>query len=153
MGKTSRIPHVYIMFMLVMLLVVLSWIVPAGEYDRIVDPNNPALQVVDPDSFHYVDDAKPISLLDYFKAFHIGVAQSVDIIVMLLLAVGSLYLLEVSGAIGAGIHSLLNVAAGKERLIIALLIVVFATLGTIGFGEGGDPLYPAGRQCHHGHGV
>lgn len=143
MKKTGNIPHVYIMFMLVMLLVVaLSWVVPSGEYNRIADPDNPGLLVVDPDSFHYVDDAKPITVMDYFRAFHIGVAQSVDIIVMLLIVVGALYLLETSGAIGAAIHSLLRIAAGKETLIISLLILIFATLGTIGFGEGGIPFIP-----------
>ncbi|CAM5209372.1 YfcC family protein OS=Lysinibacillus sphaericus OX=1421 GN=LS41612_14495 PE=4 SV=1 [Lysinibacillus sphaericus] len=38
--KGINFPHVYIMFMLVMLLVViLSWIVPSGEYERIVNPD------------------------------------------------------------------------------------------------------------------
>lgn len=37
--KGINFPHVYIMFLLVMLLVVaLSWIVPSGQYERTVNP-------------------------------------------------------------------------------------------------------------------
>lgn len=46
------------------------------------------------------------------------------------------------GQLGQAIHSLLRIAADKETLIITLLILIFATLGTIGFGEGGIPFIP-----------
>ena len=37
--KGFNFPHVYIMFLLVMLLVIaLSWIVPSGQYERTLDP-------------------------------------------------------------------------------------------------------------------
>lgn len=143
--KGFQIPHVYIMFMLVMFVVViLSFIVPPGEFERIPDPNNPNIMQVNPDAFHYVDRAevKRITPLDFFGAMHQGVTGAGDIIVMLLIACGTLYLLEESGAIGAGINALLRQAEGKENLIMASLLIVFAILGAIGFGEGGIPFMP-----------
>lgn len=80
--------------------------------------------------------------MDFFSALHNGVVQSADIIVMLLFASGALYILEKSGAIAAGIHKLLRVAGGKEKLIILALLTLFAIMGTIGFGEGGIPFIP-----------
>ena len=80
--------------------------------------------------------------MDFFTALHNGVVQSADIIVMLLFASGALYLLEKSGSIAAGIHTLLRVAHGKEKLIIFVLLLVFSIMGTIGFGEGGIPFIP-----------
>ncbi|MFJ7667067.1 YfcC family protein [Lysinibacillus sp. NPDC097195] len=140
--KGINFPHVYIMFMLVMLLVVLlSWIVPSGEYERNVNPDT-GITELNTEKFAYVAQAKPIGFMDFFTALHNGVVQSADIIVMLLFASGALFILEKSGAIAAGIHKLLSVAAGKEKLIIVSLLVLFSILGTIGFGEGGIPFIP-----------
>lgn len=135
-------PHVYLMFLLVMLLVVaLSWIVPSGQYERVIDPET-GIEKLNTDVFTYVTQENSIGFLDFFSALHNGVVQSADIIVMLLFASGALYLLEKSGAITAGIHKLLRIAAGKEKLIIVVLLTVFAIMGTIGFGEGGIPFIP-----------
>lgn len=140
--KGFNFPHVYIMFLLVMLLVVvLSWIVPSGQYERVVDPKT-GIEQLNTDVFNYVEQENAIGFMDFFSALHNGVVQSADIIVMLLFASGALYLLEKSGAIAAGIHKLLRVAAGKEKLIIFVLLTVFAIMGTIGFGEGGIPFIP-----------
>lgn len=137
-----KMPHVYILLILVMaLVVVLSWVVPSGEFARVQDPNTGQM-VVDPNNFSYVEKTNPISLLDFFTAIHIGIVQSGDIIVMLLLAVGSIYLVEKSGAIAAGIHKLLEISQGKELLLICILTLVFTIMGAIGFGEGGLPFIP-----------
>ena len=140
--KGINFPHVYIMFMLVMLLVVvLSWVVPSGQYERVVNEET-GITELNTDKFEYVDNVDPIGFMDFFTALHNGVVQSADIIVMLLFASGALFILEKSGAIAAGIHKLLSVAAGKEKLIITSLLILFSVLGTIGFGEGGIPFIP-----------
>ncbi|MCG3087327.1 YfcC family protein [Sporosarcina cyprini] len=140
--KGINFPHVYIMFLLVMLLVVaLSWIVPSGQYERVVDPET-GITKLNTEVFNYVDTEKPIGFMDFFAALHKGVVQSADIIVMLLFASGALYILEKSGAIAAGIHKLLRIAGGKEKLIIFALLTLFTIMGTIGFGEGGIPFIP-----------
>jgi len=137
-----KLPHVYIIFMVVMLIVVLlSWIVPSGEFARVQDPNTGAM-MVDPNNFTYDVESKPISFLDYFTALHTGVVESAGIIGLLLLASGSIAIVNKSGAMGAGIQALLKVAKGKETLILILLAAVFAVLGTMGLGEGGLPFIP-----------
>ncbi|WP_391206336.1 YfcC family protein [Psychrobacillus sp. L4] len=140
--KGFNLPHVYIMFILVMLLVVaLSWIVPSGQYERVQNPDT-GITELNTEHFAYVDQANPIGFMDFFTALHNGVVQSADIIVMLLFASGALYILEKSGAIAAGIHKLLRVADGKEKIVIIALITLFSIMGTIGFGEGGIPFIP-----------
>ena len=50
-----KMPHVYILLILVMaLVVVLSWVVPSGEFARVQDPNTGQM-VVDPNNFSYVE--------------------------------------------------------------------------------------------------
>ncbi|SCZ78581.1 YfcC family protein [Acidaminobacter hydrogenoformans] len=140
--KGFQLPHVYIIFLIVMLLVVgLSWIVPSGEYARVADPNTGAM-IVDPTQFASGVEAKPITVFDYFKALHNGVVESAGIIVMLLLASGSIHLLNKSGAMGAGIQALIRVSGGKEIGIMLILAFVFTLMGTIGLGEGGIPFIP-----------
>ncbi len=140
--KSFKLPHVYILLMIVMaIIVVLSWVIPSGEFGQVQDPVTGRM-IIDPNNFQYIKDVKPITFMDFFTAIHTGIVQSGDIIVMLLLAVGSIYLVEKSGAIAAGVHRLLEVSKGKEILVISILTLIFTILGAIGFGEGGLPFIP-----------
>lgn len=140
--KGFNLPHVYILLMAVMLIVVLlSFVIPSGQFGLIEDPNTGRM-VVNPNDFNYVENDTPIGFMDFFTAIHTGIAQSADIIVMLLMAVGAIYLLEKSGTIAAGIHKLLEVSEGRELIVISILTLIFTTLGAIGFGEGGLPFIP-----------
>lgn len=140
--KGFQLPHVYILLMIVMLIVVaLSFVVPSGEFGVIEDPSTGRM-VVNPNDFNYVVQDNPISFMDFFQSIHVGVAESADIIVMLFIAVGAIYILEKSGTIAAGIHKLLEISEGKELLVISILTLIFAILGAIGFGEGGLPFIP-----------
>lgn len=140
--KSFKLPHVYVLLISVMLIVViLSWIVPSGEFAKIVDPTSGRTSI-DPNNFSYLPNSDPITFMDFFTAIHLGIVQSGDIIVMLLVAVGSIYLVEKSGAIGAGIHKILEISKGKELLVISILTLIFSILGAIGMGEGGLPFIP-----------
>lgn len=137
-----KIPHVYIMFMIVMVFVVIiASFVPAGEYKRVKNEKTGVL-TIDTNDFKFVKDSKRIGFLDFFSAFHKGVVRAANIIVLLLIASGAIYVLESSGAIDAGIKTLLKKSSGKEYFIMIALGMVFSTFGSIGFAEGGIPLYP-----------
>ena len=140
--KGFKLPHVYITLMIVMLIVVgLSWIIPSGEFVQVQDPNTGRM-VIDPTQFNYLTKNDHISVLDFFTAIHVGIAQSGDIIFNLLIASAVLYMIEESGAISAGVHKILAVSEGKEIFIVATLTLIFTILGAIGFGEGGIPFIP-----------
>ena len=66
--KEFRMPHVFIILLLIMLFVViLSYIIPSGSYERITDAAT-GLSVIDPDTFQYVENENPIGFMDYFEA-------------------------------------------------------------------------------------
>ncbi len=139
--KEFKLPHVYILMSCVMLFIVLlSFIVPSGEMGRIEDDKG--RMVVDPTDFHYVDDTKTITPMDFFKSMHEGIIDSADIVIMLCLAAGAIHIVEQSGTIKSGIESLLKVSAGKEYMIIAVLIIAFSILGTAGISEETIPIIP-----------
>src|SRR5699024_11319922 len=108
--KGLSFPHVYIMFLLVMLFVVgLSWIVPSGEYERELDPET-GVEHLNTEVFAYVANDNPIGFMDFFVALHNGVVQAAAILVVLLFPSGSFFVLETSDAIAAGIHAILKLA-------------------------------------------
>lgn len=136
-----KMPHVYLMLIGVMLFIVLlSYIVPSGEMGRIEDKNG--RMVVDPTTYERVDDAKPITVMDFFESLHLGMVESADIAIMLCIAAGGIFLVEQSGAIQAGIQSLLKISQGKESAIIIVLTLTFSSLGMAGILEETVPMIP-----------
>lgn len=137
-----QMPHVYIIFLLVMILVViLSHFIPAGEFAKTLDPLTNKMKI-DPTQFNYLLDVKPIGFIDFFTAIHQGIVNAGHLIVLVLMASGAIYVLEQSGSLAAGIHSLLKISSGKEKLVIIALSFVMSLMGAIGFGEGALPFYP-----------
>ncbi|MGE9958398.1 YfcC family protein [Cloacibacillus porcorum] len=140
--KPFKLPHVYIIFIIIMLIVVLlSWIVPSGEFGRVQDPVTKQM-IVDPSDFHYIEKSGHITPLAFFQSIHDGIVQSGDIVISLLLIAGVIALIESTGAIAAGIHKILEISAGKELTVIVVLMTIFTVMGAIGFGEGGMPFFP-----------
>ena len=70
--KKFAFPHtLVIIFCMIIFVAILTYIIPAGSYDRIeVDGR----QVVDPNSFHYVE-GNPASVFDIFVAVPSGMKQ------------------------------------------------------------------------------
>ncbi len=141
-GKKFKLPHVYLLLILIMIFVViLSWIVPSGEFAQVQDPNSGRM-LIDPNNYSVVPKTAPITLMSFFTAIHDGIVQSAAIIVLLLMASGAIYVLEKSGSINAGIHRILEVSKGKEIFVVVILMLVFTIMGVIGFAEGGLPFLP-----------
>ena len=69
--KGFHMPHVFIILLVIMLfIVVLSYIIPSGMYERIED--SAGITVIDPDTFSYVENENPIGFMDYFEAVYTG---------------------------------------------------------------------------------
>ncbi len=140
--KTFRMPHVYLIFLMVMLLVViLGMIVPRGSFERSVDPDT-GRTIVNTEAFHYVDDRTPPSVMEFFESIHNGIVQSADVVVSMLLVSGVICLLQMTGALAGGVHKLLETFEGKELLVITGLFTLFTFIGAMGMGESALPLLP-----------
>ena len=58
-----KMPHTYVILTMILLTVVaLTYIIPAGEYDRILDPVSNKMIVI-PESFHFTQGVRPGSLI------------------------------------------------------------------------------------------
>lgn len=144
-AKTSaafRMPHVFVILLVIMLLVVvLSYLIPSGMYTRVVDEATD-ITVVVPGTFQYVENENPITWMDYFEAVYQGFVNGASIMGTLFISSGVIYLLEVSGAFRAGIHIILSKTKGREFSVICIFYTIFVLFGVLGFGEAAYPFYP-----------
>lgn len=145
--KTSKssgfhMPHVFIILLLIMLfVVVLSYIIPSGSYERITDEAS-GISVVDPNTFQYVENENPITFMDYFEAVYNGFVNGATIMGTLFISSGMIYLLEGSGAFGAGINAILKKTKGREFSVVCIFYTIFVIFGVLGYGEAAYPFYP-----------
>ena len=144
-GKTQKkgfhMPHVFIILLVIMLFVViLSYLIPSGLYERIEDASG--ITVIDPDTFQYVENETPITFMDYFEAVYTGFVNGATIMGTLFISSGVIYLLEVSGSFGAGINMILKKTKGKEFSVVCIFYTIFVVFGVLGYGEAAYPFYP-----------
>ena len=139
--KGFHMPHVFIILLAIMLfIVVLSYIIPSGMYERFEDAAG--ITVIDPDTFSYVENENPITFMDYFEAIYTGFVNGATIMGTLFISSGMIYLLEVSGAFGAVISAILKKTKGKEFSVVCIFYTVFVIFGVLGYGEAAYPFYP-----------
>ncbi len=120
-----------------LLFVVLTWIVPSGEYARqVIDDKT----VVVAGTYQSLE-ANPQGVGDLLMAPIKGIVGAAHIIAFVLLVGGAFSILSATGALDAGLGSVLKYAQrnpGMRHLIIPLLMVFFSLAGsTFGMSEEG----------------
>ena len=104
----KKVPHTYvIIFALIALCAVLTWIIPGGEFDReIVSVNGVDREVIKSDSFHYVESN--VQTWQLFSAFFDGFVNTANIIAFILMIGGAFWILNETKSIDIGIYSFLK---------------------------------------------
>lgn len=128
-----RIPHTYVLLIsLTVLAAVLTWVVPAGRYERAVERGR---TLIDPASFHAVQ-AQPAGIFEILLAFPKALVEVADIIFYIFIIGGAFGVLNRTGLIQGGIQTLVRRIGGRQALIVPVLTLVFAIGGgTIGIAE------------------
>lgn len=138
----KKIPHTYvIVFSIVVLCAVLTWIVPGGAFAReTVNVNGIDRSVVVPGSFHYIE--KNPQTWQVFSALFEGFVDKADIIVFILIIGGAFWIMNESKAIDVAIGSVLRFtkrignrgvirAIGADNLIFIVIMTVFSFFGAV----------------------
>lgn len=115
-----------ILFMIIILTWLATFIVPSGEYaSEVVDGKT----VIQADSFRYIE-SPPVSFFDTLKAIPKGITDAATLIVMIFIIGGAIRIFDGSGAIKAAIYSVSD-AIGRERSewLLAVLMLFFGFLG------------------------
>ncbi|WP_054948833.1 YfcC family protein [Numidum massiliense] len=140
--KRFKIPHTYaILFIIIVLATVATYVVPAGEYERVEEDGK---TVVVGDSYHAVDSS-PVGLFDLFKAIPQGMEKGATIIFYIFLVGGAFGIIRETGAIEAGIQKAVHRLENREKLLIPATMFVFSIGGaTMGMSEESIIFVPIG---------
>jgi uncharacterized ion transporter superfamily protein YfcC len=154
--RSFALPSAYtILFILILLTAAATWIVPAGTYEYNAD-GEPV-----PGTYHQIEHDPQKILLDSIKAPINGLYGiedetgnisfwnygelfgAIDVALFIIIIGGFLGVTMKTGAINAGIARVVTSMAGREKLMIPILMIIFALGGTsYGMAEETLAFYP-----------
>lgn len=125
-----------ILFAIILVMTILTWVVPSGSYEYREDGEPIA------GSYHQVEDQRqPITSV--VTAPLEGLYEAIDIAAFILMVGGFLGVVAKTGAIDAGIANIIRLLKGREKLLIPILMCAFALGGTtFGMAEETIAFYP-----------
>jgi len=143
MFKKGKIPHTYvIVFFIIVIAAVLTWIIPGGEFNRIEKPmpDGSTRVIIEPDSFSYVENEP--QTWQVFSSIFDGFVDKANIIVFILLIGGAFWIMNASKAIDVGIYSFLRFTKrvehwkffklfGVDNVVITLIMLMFSVFGAV----------------------
>ena len=137
-------PNAYVILsLLIIMAMVMTWVLPAGEYQRYVDETT-GRTVVDPESFVYIEKS-PVGIFDMLRAVPRGLQESSTVIMFIFIVSGTIQIVRGTGALDAGLRLLILRMKGKDIFVICAVSIVTSLLGAIfGFAQQIIPLIPLG---------
>ncbi len=154
MQSTKRkwsLPHTYVLlFVIIVLVALLTWIVPSGIFERqqLEIADGYVASTVVPGTFRAVDKVTEDrdlrqGLFDVFSAPAKGVVHAADVIAFVLIVGGAFGIIMRTGAIDRGLHVLATSLSNQGIVVIPIMITLFSLGGsTFGMSEEVLPLYP-----------
>ncbi|RKD33145.1 YfcC family protein [Thermohalobacter berrensis] len=141
MRKGFKMPTAYtILFSIIVVIAILTWIVPAGQYEY-VDPNASKLEPI-PGTYERAEQ-NPQGLWEVLYAPIKGFYDAMDIELFVLVIGGFLAIVMKTGAIDAGIGHVVRRLEGREKWMIPILMILFGLGGTTyGMAEETIAFYP-----------
>lgn len=136
--KKFRMPTAYtILFLLLVLVAVATWFIPAGAYDRAGEDETPVAG-----TYRQVEQ-QPQGPGDVILASFQGFYDAVDVALFILMVGGFLGVVMKTGAIDAGVSNVIRILGGKEIWLIPVLMIMFSLGGTsFGMWEETMAFYP-----------
>lgn len=144
--RTFTMPHPYIIiFTIILISMVLTWIFPAGVFQRELNESL-GRELVVPGSYSSLPQ-NPVGIWSLLQCIYTGFVDSAGTSFFLLFACGYVGILMKSGAINALVGSILRRMKGNDYLLIPIFTCIFAFGGaTFGMHEeawGFIPLFVA----------
>ena len=130
--RTFRVPNTLVLlFAMQVLALVITWVLPAGEFDTTL--NEAGRELVVPGTFTLLDDSPSLSVIDLLTAVPRGMADSQGVIFFVLIVGGVLAVIRHTGAIEALLGRILQRFSTRTGLLIFFPMFAFA-VGASTFG-------------------
>jgi uncharacterized ion transporter superfamily protein YfcC len=129
MASRLKLPHAFVLLLAgVIVAIALTWVLPAGEYQRRTDAAS-GRSVVVPGTYARVEPA-PVGLMPGIMAVPRGIVAGADVVLVVLFVGGVFGLLDATGALGRLVGSLVGLTR-QPRLVVIVICLAFATLGAL----------------------
>lgn len=137
-----KMPHTYVILITIMVIVlILTHVIPSGEYDRIEDSVSGKMVVV-PGSYHTVETKAP-SIFGLFLALQQGYVEAANIMFLIIFAYGFVYFLTKNGTMDAALGTLVKKIGNSVQLLIPIVMIILGFLAsTMGIYEEVYGLFP-----------
>jgi uncharacterized ion transporter superfamily protein YfcC len=136
-SQPFKFPTAYtILFALIAVVAAATWVVPAGQYDRVKNEQLDK-EVPVPGTYKTVDPSPQglravlIAPIAGFYNPDSNQAAAIDVALFVLIIGGFLGVVTKTGAIDAGIGGAMSALKGREKWMIPILMALFAAGGTI----------------------
>lgn len=145
------LPHTYVLlFGIIVLVAVLTWIVPSGTFERqeLTTSSGQVASTVVPGTFRSVDKVSGDrdlrqGLFDVLSAPAEGVVRAADVVAFVLVLGGAFAIITRTGAIDRGLHVLARTLSDKGIFVIPIMMMLVSLGGsTFGMSEEIIALYP-----------
>ena len=124
--RRLEFPDVYVILTAFLLLAAaMTWLVPAGAYERETLPNGRERVVAG--SYHAVEPS-PVGFMELVTAIPRGLSEASSVVFLTLLVGGSVGVLRRIGTIDLGIHHVKRRLGGRVELLIPALMTSFAVV-------------------------
>ncbi|MDF2676399.1 MAG: H+/gluconate symporter and related permease [Bacillota bacterium] len=123
-----KMPHSLVIIAFIVIVAALAtWIVPAGEYQRI--ENSSGVKVIDAASFEYVEST-PVNPIDLGTYAIQGYMSTANLIFVILFSGAAFNVITASGALQSIIALVAKKFSSKETVFIPILTLIFGLICT-----------------------
>lgn len=133
--KRFQLPDTWIVvFIMVVIVAILSWIIPPGSYDyEQVEVNGTMRNLAIENSFHLLDEseATPTGPLGVFIALYRGCVNAAGTIFMVLTCCSTFRIMVQTGAFHAAIGTVMKKLGKKSIALIIVMMIIFGLCGSV----------------------
>ncbi len=142
MAFLKNIPNTFsIVFSIILISAVMTWIVPAGEFEReVVEVAGSSRTLIVEGSFHSVEQNP--QTWQVFTALFNGFEKQAGIIAFILIIGGAFWIMNTSRSVDVGIYTFLNKVSSLEKIgflkkigvnniVITLIMLLFSLFGAV----------------------
>lgn len=123
-----------LLFIIIAVVAGLTYILPAGQFERVLDAET-GRELVKAGTYT-ITESNPTTLAELFSSVFNGLVKASEIIAFVFVVGGAFGIVSRTGAIPAGLSSLVNRLRGREGIMVALVMAAFAICGaTFGMAE------------------
>jgi uncharacterized ion transporter superfamily protein YfcC len=128
--RPFQLPHpLSLLTACIFVAAILSWVIPAGQYDRRDDPAT-GKRIVVPGSFHGVDP-RPVGPFATLLAVPHGMIDAASVIFFVFLVGGAFTVVEETGALKQAVGSLVLALGARATLVVPIVSLAFAAAGAL----------------------